>query len=73
MHLGGFALFIFLVGFNLFMTAWLREWTLFLAGLPFVVSFLLIAWRILMQGNFFALHLWEATVSEPRTELPQSA
>ena len=47
MHLGGFALFVFIVGFNLFMTAWLREWTLFLAGLPLAIGFLLISWHIL--------------------------
>jgi uncharacterized membrane protein len=73
MHLGGFALFVFLVGFNLFMTAWLREWTLFLAGLPFAISFLLISWHVLGRGGFFTPHLAEPSVSEGRTELPQNS
>jgi putative membrane protein len=47
MHLGGFALFLFIVGFNLFMTAWLREWCLFFTGLPIALGFFLMAWRIL--------------------------
>ncbi len=51
MHLGGFALFVFIVGFNLFMTAWLREWRLFFSGLPLAVGFLLIAWRVLAGGR----------------------
>ncbi len=46
-QLGGFALFVFLVGFNLFMTAWLREWRLFFAGLPLALGFLLASWRVL--------------------------
>jgi putative membrane protein len=72
-HLGGFALFIFLVGFNLFMTAWLREWTLFLAGLPFVVSFLLIAWRILAGGSFAAPYPAESAYPQGSTTLPLNA
>lgn len=50
-HLGGFALFLFLVGFNLFMTAWLREWRLFFAGLPLALGFLLASWRVLAPGG----------------------
>jgi uncharacterized membrane protein len=73
MHLGGFALFVFIVGFNLFMTAWLRAWTLFLAGVPLGVGFLLISWHILAGGGFFAPYLAETAASEGTTELPQSA
>ena len=57
MHLGGFALFVFIVGFNLFMTAWLREWSLFFAGLPLAVAVLLCSLRILASGRFLAPHL----------------
>jgi putative membrane protein len=73
MHLGGFALFVFIVGFNLSVTAWLREWRLLFAGLPIAFGFLLIAWRTLMGGNFFALSLAEPTLPERSTELPQNA
>ncbi len=73
MHLGGFALFIFIVGFNLFMTAILREWDLFFTGLPLAVAFLLTSWHLLSGADFFSPHLAEPAVSEGRTELPQSA
>ncbi len=73
MHLGGFALFIFLVGFNLFMTAWLREWTLFLAGLPFAISFLLVSWHTLVGGSFFERHLGNSTAPAGEAESAQRA
>ena len=72
-HLGGFALFVFIVGFNLFMTAWLREWHMFFAGLPLAIGFLLISWHILSGADFFSPYLAEPAVSEGRTELPQNA
>jgi putative membrane protein len=72
MHLGGFALFVFIVGFNLFMTAWLREWTLFFAGLPLALGFLLISWRILTGLNFFTPYLAEPVVQRRKAGLPQS-
>lgn len=64
-HLGGFALFIFIVGFNLFMTAWLREWRLFFTGLPLAAGFLAIAWRILAGAGLLAPSPTESEV--PRT------
>ncbi len=73
MHLGGFALFIFLVGFNLFMTAWLREWTLFLAGLPFALSFLLVSRHILAEAGFFVPRLGLAVHRGARAERAQEA
>jgi putative membrane protein len=66
-HLGGFALFVFIAGFNLFMTAWLREWTLFLTGLPLAFGFLLISWLILTGGAFFAPHLAVPASTNPTT------
>lgn len=57
MHLGGFLLFVLIVAFNLFMTAWLREWVLFFAGLPLALGFLLISWRILASRGFLLPHL----------------
>jgi putative membrane protein len=68
MHLGGFALFVFIVGFNLFMTAWLREWTLLLAGLPLAIGFLLISWHVLVGAYFFSPHLAVPAVPERNPE-----
>lgn len=73
MHLGGFALFVFIAGFNLFMTAWLQEWTLFLAGLPIAFGFLLISWHTLAGGNLFVPYLAGPTMLEGGSELPQNA
>lgn len=53
MHLGGFALFLFITGFNLCVTAWLREWRLFFSGLVLTVAFLFAVRRILAKGGFF--------------------
>ncbi len=64
MHLGGFALFVFIVGFNLFMTAWLKEWTLFFSGLPLALAILLVSWRILSRGGFLVPYL-EGSVKRP--------
>jgi putative membrane protein len=69
MHLGGFALFIFIVGFNLFMTAWLKEWTLFFAGLPLALGFLLMCWRILGGHEFFAPHLAAPGISHAKGQV----
>ncbi len=73
MHLGGFALFVFIVGFNLFMTAWLQEWPLFLSGLPLALCFFLISWHTLAGGSFLARYLAEPAVSAGGSELPQNA
>ena len=56
-HLGGFLLFVLIVAFNLFMTAWLREWPLFFAGLPLALFFLLISWLILARRDFLTAYL----------------
>jgi len=53
-HLGGFMLFVFVVGFNLFMTLWLGEYLLLGCGLALVLAFLLISWRILAGRAFLA-------------------
>lgn len=72
-HLGGFALFVFIVGFNLFITAWLREWRLFFSGLPLAVGFLLAVRQILAGGGFFVPTLVESAVGKGKTGMPQRA
>jgi len=53
LHLGGFVLFLFVVGFNLAVTAWLGEIRLLLAGLALVLVFLAASWRVLSRGGLF--------------------
>jgi uncharacterized membrane protein len=50
-HLGGFLLFLFVVGFNLAVTGWLGEVPLFLTGLVSVFLFLIAARRLLSRGG----------------------
>lgn len=50
-HLGGFLLFSFVVGFNLFVTAWLGEGRLLMAGISLVSLFLLFSWKVLSDGG----------------------
>jgi len=50
-HLGGFLLFVFVVGFNLMVTAWLGEVPLFLSGLSLALFFLFASWKVLDGGG----------------------
>jgi hypothetical protein len=59
-----FALFVFIVGFNLFMTGWLKEWSLFFTGLPLALAILLVSWRVLSKGGFLEPYLAVPAVSE---------
>jgi putative membrane protein len=51
LHLGGFLLFLFVVGFNLAVTGWLGEGRLFLTGFSLVLLFLIVAGKILVRGG----------------------
>jgi len=50
LHLGGFVLFVFVAGFNLAVTAWQKEFTLFVVSLSIVAAFLWISMRVLVRG-----------------------
>ncbi|MEW6442990.1 MAG: carotenoid biosynthesis protein [bacterium] len=51
LHLGGFALFLFIVGFNLAVTLWLKAHLLFCTSLSLVAGFLLLAAWIFAGGR----------------------
>lgn len=53
LHLGGFVLFVFVVGFNLTIAIWLKAYLLFVMGLFFVFAFLALSWKIFEKGDFF--------------------
>jgi hypothetical protein len=54
------------VGFNLFMTAWLGEIPLLMAGLLLTALFLLASWKILARGGL----LQRALARNPAKALP---
>ena len=72
-HLGGFALFVFIVAFNLCVTAWLREWHLFFSGLPLAAGFLLAVRQIFSAGRFLVPYLFVPAVSGGEPGLTQGA